>query len=175
MRENEVEHRRWFLVDAKSFTIVVEGSGSLTRFIVTERRKGLVSWIRFWKEGMKNLLRGVEDCSRFKTPSGRCLEWKEKGSFIRKVQIKQRGRFISIFVLDSEGGRHFICIPEGKGLVNGWSLMVEKLRNLGIGKPEPERKVLFGEPNPTKEKEVQGRLAEVGVPFVETLKRRGTV
>ena len=41
------ELRRWFFVDSKSFEILVEGEGRYLRGFITERRKGVLSWVRF--------------------------------------------------------------------------------------------------------------------------------
>ena len=52
--------RRWFSVDYKSFELKEEGEGKKVQVIITERRGGQSSWIRFGKEGTKILSRGVE-------------------------------------------------------------------------------------------------------------------
>ena len=46
-------------IDSKSFEFAVEGEGRHLRVIITERSRGRVSWIRFGKEGVKVLLKGV--------------------------------------------------------------------------------------------------------------------
>ena len=59
------------------------------------------------------------------------------------------GTFIRCTVRDSSGKRHCLIFPEGKGLANGWALLAEKLRSLGVEykkkvevrkKPEKEAK-----------------------------------
>lgn len=57
-------------------------------------------------------------------------------------------------MVDLDGRRHTLCIPEGKGLLNGWILMAEKLRSLGVSlvhKEIPKRK----EPNLKREEELK--------------------
>ena len=56
--------RRWFSVDSKSFEIKVEGEGRKAQVIITERRRGGSSWIRFREEGVRILLKGVESFRR---------------------------------------------------------------------------------------------------------------
>ena len=51
--------RRWFSVDSKSFEFKVEGEGRKAQVIITERRRGRSSWIRFREEGVRILLKGV--------------------------------------------------------------------------------------------------------------------
>ena len=41
-----------------------KGEGRKTKFFITERCRGLASWIRFGEEGMRKLLMGVEACCR---------------------------------------------------------------------------------------------------------------
>lgn len=55
-------------------------------------------------------------------------DWEEKGRFYRLSFCENEvGRFLRCFVRNGEGKRHNILIPEGKGLVMGWELMVERL------------------------------------------------
>ena len=56
------EARKWFLVDSKSFEISVEGEERSLKGFIIERRKGVVSWVRFGEEGLRNLLKGVDLC-----------------------------------------------------------------------------------------------------------------
>ena len=55
----------WFAVESKSFELTLEGKGKKTKCFITERSRGVASWIRFGVEGMEKLLRGVEECCRF--------------------------------------------------------------------------------------------------------------
>ena len=72
---------KWFFVDAKSFEISVEGEGRKLEVIITERCKGLVSWIRFREDELKNFLKGIDFCSRVLSQSRRVFDWKENGRF----------------------------------------------------------------------------------------------
>ena len=55
------------------------------------------------------------------------------------------GKFLLCSVTDEEGKKHKIFIPEGRGLIKGWVLLVDKLRELGIkgSKEEGENKESF--------------------------------
>ena len=46
---------------------------------ITERRKGMVSWIRFREEGLSKLLKGVEICCKESSSTKRIFDWKENG------------------------------------------------------------------------------------------------
>ena len=50
------------------------------------------------------------------------------------------GKFMSCSIIDGEGKRHKIFIPEGRGLIKGWTLLADKLRELGIKGMIDERK-----------------------------------
>ena len=52
-------HSMRFSVDSKSFRIEEVGDGSKTKVIITERRWGRMSWIRFGEEGARTLLKSV--------------------------------------------------------------------------------------------------------------------
>ena len=49
----------------------MEGEGKKTQFFITERSRGIASWIHFGEEGMENLLAGVEECCKVPTPARR--------------------------------------------------------------------------------------------------------
>ena len=135
------EPRKWFSVDSKSFEISVEGEGRSLKGYITERRKGVVSWVRFGGEGLRNLLKGVEICCKEGGNSKRIFDWKENGRFYMLESHKNdAGKYLSCLVTDGEGKRHKIFIPEGRGLIKGWVLLVAKLIELGIkGKTEERR------------------------------------
>lgn len=82
---------------------------------------------------VKNLLRDVEDSNSFLTAPGRVLEWRENGRFFR-LTCKEHSarRFFFVLALNSDGRRHTLYIPEGKGLLNVWFLLAEKLSCLGV-------------------------------------------
>ena len=131
-------YRRWFSVDAKTFKITVEGEGRKEKGYITERRKGMVSWIRFREEGLSNLLKGVEICCKESSSTKRIFDWKENGRNCKlESRINEAGRFLLCSVTNGEDKRHKIFFLEDKGLVKGWSILAGKLRALGIkGKPE---------------------------------------
>ena len=69
---------RWFSVDYKSFELKEEGEGRKTHVIITKRRGGRSSWIRFGKEGTNILFKGVESFRKEAGKNNKGLEWKEK-------------------------------------------------------------------------------------------------
>ena len=42
----------------------MEGEGRFVKGFITERRKGLVSWVRFGEEGLRTLLKSIEICCK---------------------------------------------------------------------------------------------------------------
>ena len=50
---------------------------------ITERSRGIASWIRFGGEGMIKLLAGVEECSRVFDSARKPFEWKENDRYYR--------------------------------------------------------------------------------------------
>ena len=56
----EVVRRRCFFVESKAFEIKEVGDGKKAMVIITKKRWGRMSWIRFGEEGAKFLLKSVE-------------------------------------------------------------------------------------------------------------------
>ena len=116
--------RRWFFVDSKSFEIKVEGGGRKVQVIITERRRGRSSWIRFGEEEVRILLKEVESFRREAGKNSGGLEWWENGRRYSLESMKNvAGRFILCLIADEDGKRHRLFFPEGNGLVNGWTLL----------------------------------------------------
>ena len=132
MREDE-RNGNWFAVEKKSFEFKMEGIGKKAKWFIIERSRGLVSWIRFGVEGMNKLLLGVEECCRASVPARRPFEWMENGRFFR-LESKENiaGRFLLCSVIDDEGKKHRLVFPEGRGFLNGWNMLAEKIRGLGF-------------------------------------------
>ena len=128
----------WFAVESKSFELTMEGKGKKTKCYITERSRGVVSWIRFGVEGMEKLLMGVEECCRVFDPASSSLAWRENGrSFRLESKVNIAGRFLLCSVTDGEGKKHWLVFPEGRGFINGWSMLAEKISGLGF-KPRVE-------------------------------------
>ena len=125
--------RRWFSVDSKSFEIKVVGEGRKEQVIITERRRGRSYWIRFREEGVRILIKAVES---FRREVGRCsesVEWWENGRrYSLELKENVAGRFIQCSVADEDDKRHCLLFPEGDGMVNGWTLLGEALRDMGF-------------------------------------------
>ena len=52
-------NENWFAVESKSYELTMEGKGKKTKCFITERSRGVASWIRFGVEGMEKLMWGV--------------------------------------------------------------------------------------------------------------------
>ena len=103
----------WFAVEAKSFEITVEGEGKKTKYVITERSRGKVSWIRFDEEGLFNLMRNVDECRNASIPAGRSVVWREHGRFYRLERKENHdGRFLLCSAKDVEGKKHWLVFPE---------------------------------------------------------------
>ena len=70
--------RRWFIVEAKSYEILVEGVGRRKQFFIIEKSKGGISWIWFGEGSLGSLLKGVDECRRKKVSDKYRLEWREE-------------------------------------------------------------------------------------------------
>ena len=137
MREEE-RNGNWFAVESKSFEIRTEGKGKKAKWFITERSRGIVSWIRFGIEGMVKLLMGVEECCRASVSAGRKFGWRENGrSFWLESKVNNAGRFLLCSVTDGERKKHWLVFPKGRGFLNGWTILAEKIREMGF-KPSQE-------------------------------------
>lgn len=58
--------------------------------------------------------------------------------------MNEAERFLLYFMQDLKAKKFCLVFPEGKGLVEGWFLMVDKLRALGVSTPA-EGKSFFGQ------------------------------
>ena len=131
-------NENWFAVESKSYELTMEGKGKKTKCFITERSRGVASWIRFGVEGMEKLLWGVEECCRVSVPAWRTLVWRENGrSFRLESRVNNAGRFLLCSVTDGEGKKYWLVFPEGRGLINGWRMLAGKIRGLGF-KPRQE-------------------------------------
>ena len=154
MREDE-RNGNWFAVESKSFEFTMEGKGKKAKCFITERSRGVASWIRFGIEGMNKLLMGVEECCRVFVPASRPFVWRENGrSFRLESKENIAGRFLLCYVTDGEGKKHRLVFPEGRGFLNGWTMLAEKIRGLGfkpLQKNKPMR-IATAEPSKGEEK-----------------------
>ena len=132
MREDE-RNGNWFAVESKSFELKLEGEGKKAKCFITERSRGIASWIRFGAEGLNKLLLGVEECCKVFVPARRPFEWRENGRYFRlESKENSAGRFLLCSITDAEGKGHRLVFPEGRGILNGWTLLVKKIRGLGF-------------------------------------------
>ena len=109
--------------------------------IIIERRRGRSSWIRFREEGVRILLKEVESFRRETGKTSDGVEWWENGRRYRLESKKNAaGRFIQCSVADEEGKRHRLFFPEGSGLVSGWTLLGEALKDMGFKVSKVEKR-----------------------------------
>ena len=80
---------------------------------------------------MNNILMGVEECCTDSVLARRSLVWRENGRFFR-LECKENnvGRFLLCSAIDAEGKKHRLFFPKGRGFLNGWALLAEKIRGL---------------------------------------------
>ncbi|RVX19564.1 hypothetical protein CK203_005040 [Vitis vinifera] len=125
--------RSCFVVEAKSFEILIEEVGGKLRGCIWERSKGVSSWIRFGEASLRCLLDGVEVCCREVNNSAWAI-----------------------------AGRRGIESIEGKGQSFGWNSLAERLRDLGViplgGLQGPKGQSVWIE---VGEGEVRGRIEQM--------------
>ena len=122
-----------FVVESKSFEILINSSGGKLRGIIMERSKGFSNWIRFGDYGLRSLLGGVEACCKEEKFRKVIKTWvEERRKFILELRANEAGRYIICSVRDMEAKRFSLVFPEGRGLIGGWVLLAEKLCSLGI-------------------------------------------
>nr|CAN62978.1 hypothetical protein VITISV_029504 [Vitis vinifera] len=96
--------RSCFVVEAKSFEILVEEVGGKLKGCIWERCKGISSWIRFGEASLRCLLDGVETCCREPNNRGWAIGWEEGN---RKYKLERRlnvaGRFFCTHELQKSG------------------------------------------------------------------------
>ena len=131
----------WFSVESKSFEIKVEGEDRKEQVIISERRRGRRSWIRFREGGIRILLKGVESFRREAGKKSVGVEWWENGRrYTLELKENDAGCFIQCSVDDEDGKRHRLFFPEGDGLVNGWTLLEDALQDLGFKRSRGEER-----------------------------------
>ena len=132
--------RRWFSVNSKSFEIEEVGEGNKAKVLITERRRGRNSWIRFGEEGTRTLLKSVVKEAN-KNIKG--LGWRENGrGYSLELRKNVHGRFLLCSVTDLDGKRNRLLFPKGNDLINGWTLLEEALQATGYKEDKGEKRKL---------------------------------
>ena len=123
----------WVAIESKTFEVSIEEVKGKLKGIIVERSRGFSSWIRFGVASLRNLLEGFEECCR-EEKKGRLVKvWEEEGrKFWLERRVNGAGRYVLCSVVDVEAKRFCLVFPEGKGVIGGWAILVEKLRVLGI-------------------------------------------
>ena len=106
--------------------------GKKARVLITERRWGRMSWIRFGEEGAKILLKSVVSFRVDADKNNEGLGWCENGRrYSLEMRKNEHGRFLLCSVTDLDGKRHRLFFPEGNGLLNGWTMLENALQAMG--------------------------------------------
>ena len=127
-----IDGRRCFSVESKSFEIEEVGVGKKVMVFITERRWGRMSWIRFGEGGAKFLLKSVESLRAETDKNIEGMVWCEIGRrYSLEMRKNEHGRFLICTVTDLDGKRHRLLFPEGNGLINGWIMLEKALQALG--------------------------------------------
>ena len=157
--EDDLPRRRCFSVESKDFEIEKVGDGKKVMVVITERRQGKMSWIRFGEEGAKFLLKCVELLRAEAVKNTEGLVWCEKGRrYSMKMRKKEHGRALLCSVTDLDGKRHRLILPEGNDLVNGWNMLEKALQELGHKEDRGDRGKV-GKTHPNGKEEIQkGRV-----------------
>ena len=108
--------------------------------LITERRRGRSSWIRFGEEGTRTLLKSVVKEAN-KNIKG--LGWRENGRrYSLELRKNVHGRFLLCSVTDLDGKRHRLLFPKGNDLINRWTLLEEALQATGYKEDKGEKRKL---------------------------------
>ena len=148
--------------------------GKKAKVLITERRWGRMSWIRFGEERAKILLKSMVSFRLEVDKNIEGLGWCENGRrYSLEMRKNEHGRFLLCSVTDLDGKRHRLLFPEGNGLINGWTMLEEALKALGykedIGdRSKLEKKSLLGK----VEKQKGGLLPDISMNLMSSGRRR---
>ncbi|RVX21489.1 hypothetical protein CK203_002068 [Vitis vinifera] len=92
--------------------------------------KRTTSWVRFGEVSLSCLLDGVEACCGDNGNRRWVLDWRRKCRLERR--LNEAGRFLLCSVCDIESKRYCVIFPEGRGLLGGWNILVEKLHDFEV-------------------------------------------
>ena len=162
--------KSWFAFEAKSFEIEVEEAKKGLKGCIWERRKGITSWIRFGGRSLVRLLTGLEDCARATRDSSWENVWEEDGRRSKMEKgSNQSGVFIRCSVRDYGGKSFNLMFPEGNGIVGGWRILAEKLRQLGVRSSEEIQRKEKAEKTQREEKQSTKLLPILLKPILNPL------
>ena len=110
------------------------------------------------EKGVKILIKGVESLRRGAGRNSEGLEWREnERRYSLKLRKNEGGWFILCSVADLDGKWHGLSFPEGNGLINGWSMLVEALQAMGTMEDKGEHSKPAKSTFPSKmEKDMEG-------------------
>ena len=138
----ESEEAEMFLRRLQIFLEEV-GFGKKAKVLITERRWGRMSWIRFGEEGARILLKSVVSFRLEANKNIEGLGWCENGRrYSLEMRKNEHGCFLLCSVTDLDGKRHRLLVPEGNGLINGWTMLEEALQATGYKEDRGDRRKL---------------------------------
>ena len=162
--------KSWFAFEAKSFKIEIEEVKRGLKGCIWERRKGITSWIRFGGRSLVRLLMGLEDCARATRVSVWKNLWEEDGRRYKMEKgSNQSGVFIRCSVRDYGGKSFNLMFPEGNGIVGGWRILADKLRQLGVRSSEEIQMEEKTEKTQREEKQTTKLLPRLLKPIINPL------
>ena len=151
--------KKWFAFEAKSFEIEIKEVKNGLRGCIWERRKGITLWIRFGRRSLSRLLSGLEDCGRATRVSVWENVWEEDGRRYKMEKgSNQSGVFIRCSVRDYGGKNYNLMFPEGNGIVGGWKILAEKMRQLGVRSSDEIQREEKAEKTQREEKQRTSKL-----------------
>ena len=127
--------------------------------LITERRWGRMSWIRFGEEGARTLLKSVVSLRIEADKNIEGLGWCENGRrYSLELRKNDQGCFLLCSVTDLDGKRHRLLFPKGNGLINGWTMLEEALQATGYKEDRGERRKLANTSSLGKAEKQKGGL-----------------
>ena len=72
----------------------MEGLGRKVKVVITERSRGLASWVRFGEEGLKTLLKGFDLCCKERVPESWNLQWHEGALCVTNAFEKKMNKLV---------------------------------------------------------------------------------
>ena len=110
------------------------------RGIILEKSRGFSTWIRFGDSSLRCLLEGVEVCCREERLGKVVKNWEnERKRFRLKKCANEAGRYILCYGRNLEAKRFCLAFSEGRRILGGWVLLVDKLCSLGIVFPTKDK------------------------------------
>ena len=120
-----------FTVESKMFEIVFDERRGKPQFLIVEKKRGVLSWVRLGPESLGLFMEGLIHCIKDEKEGKWGKEWKDKGKSYSLTRLFNRaGWFLRLGVVNLERKRFCIFIPRGRGNKRGWVTMAEKIHQM---------------------------------------------